>query len=77
MLLHWPAEEAWEWQANRVSIPDYAHHLKYPNVLQLGRHMEAVKTVWLTTGIGANALHKVGSTSLQFTDHFWQGVLKK
>ena len=70
MLRDSPAEEAWKGQADRVSITDHAHHLKYSNVLQPGRHMEAVKAVGLTTGIGAHTLHKVGSTSLQFTHQF-------
>lgn len=70
MLRHRPAEEAWEGQADRVSITDHAHHLENPDVLQLGRHMDAAKTVWLTTGVGADTLHKVRSASLQLTDHF-------
>lgn len=70
MIWHRPAEEAWEGQANRVSITDHAHHLKHPDVLQLGGHMEAVKTVWLTTGVGAHTLHKVRSASVQLTDDF-------
>ena len=77
MLRHWPAEEAWEGQADGVSITDHAHHLKHPNVLQLSGHMEAVKTIWLTTGVWAHTLHKVRSASLQFTDHLWQWVLRK
>lgn len=37
--------------------------------------MEAVKSVWLSDGIGAHTLHKVGSARLQLTDHLWQRVL--
>lgn len=77
MLWHWPAEEAWKGQADRVSITDHAHHLKHPDVLQLGRYMEAVKTVRLTAGVGTHALHEVRSASLQLTYHLWQRVLKE
>lgn len=75
--LHWPAEEAWERQTERVSITDSADHLKHPDVLQLGGHMEAVKTVGLTAGVGADALHKVRSAGLQLTDHLRQRVLEE
>lgn len=75
--LHWPAEEAWERQTDRVSITDHANHFEHPDVLQLGRHMEAVKAVGLTAGVGADTLHKVRSAGLQLTDHLRQRVLKE
>lgn len=77
MLWDRPAEEAWEGQADGVSITDRAHHLENPDVLQLGRHMGAVKAVGLSPGVGAHALHKVRSASLQLTDHLRQRVLKE
>lgn len=74
--LHWPAEEARERQTDRVSITDHADHLEHPDVLQLGRHMETVKTVGLTAGVGEDTLHKVRSAGLQPTDHLRQRVLE-
>jgi len=68
-LPHSPAQEAREGQADGVSVTDHAHHLQNPDVLQLGRHFDAVKTVRLTAGVGAHTLHKVRRARLQLTDH--------
>lgn len=74
-LWHRPAEEAGEGQADRVAIADHVHHIEHTDVLQLGGHMEAVKCVRLTAGVGAHALHEVRGAILQFTHHLWQRVL--
>lgn len=74
---HWPGEEARERQADRVTITDHSHHLKHPDVLQLGRHMGAVKSIRLTRGVGSDTLHKVRRAGIQLTDHLWHWVLKE
>lgn len=74
--LYWPAEEAWERQADRVSITDHADHLEHTDVLQLGRHMEAVKAVRVTARVGPDTLHKVRCAGLQLTDHLRKRVLE-
>lgn len=52
------------------------HHLEHPDVLELGRYMEAVKTVRVTARVGADALHKVRCAGLQLADHLRKRVLE-
>lgn len=74
--LYWPAEEAWERQTDRVSITDHTDHLEHPDVLELGWHVEAVKTVRVTARVGADALHKVRCAGLQLAHHLRKRVLE-